>query len=341
MSLAQPVWGIATAVGLLLFLAACQPPPQTPVPTLAIEEIQTLVAATLAAEAIVSAPLPTNTEPPPPTSPPVETPIPAATPTVTLPAASEANCLPKDTSRQVVRVLSVTDGDTIRVEIEGQSVPVRYLGIDTPEVGQPFASEATAHNRSLVVGQTVTLVKDVSETDQFDRLLRYVLAGDTFVNYQMVRDGYAFASTYPPDVACATTFADAQAIARSEGDGSWVATPTPGCHPSYPDFCIPSPPPDLDCVDIGKNNFTVLQPDPHGFDGDKDGLGCEVSAPPAPPPGPPPPSGNCHPSYLDVCIPPPPPDLDCPDIPYRRFRVVGSDPHGFDGDGDGIGCESG
>lgn len=51
-------------------------------------------------------------------------------------------------------------------------------------------------------------------------------------------------------------------------------------------------------------------------------------------------SGNCHPSYPTVCIPPPPPDLDCGDIPYRRFRVVGSDPHRFDRDRDGIGCES-
>lgn len=48
---------------------------------------------------------------------------------------------------------------------------------------------------------------------------------------------------------------------------------------------------------------------------------------------------NCHPSYPTVCIAPPPPDLDCHEIPYRRFRVVGSDPHWFDGDGDGIGCE--
>lgn len=50
---------------------------------------------------------------------------------------------------------------------------------------------------------------------------------------------------------------------------------------------------------------------------------------------------NCHPSYPTVCIPPAPPDLDCADIPFRRFPVVGEDPHGFDGDYDGVGCESG
>jgi len=56
------------------------------------------------------------------------------------------------------------------------------------------------------------------------------------------------------------------------------APPAPevnSCDPSYPDFCIPPPPPDLDCKDIPQKKFTVLQPDPHRFDGDKDGIGCE------------------------------------------------------------------
>jgi hypothetical protein len=52
------------------------------------------------------------------------------------------------------------------------------------------------------------------------------------------------------------------------------------------------------------------------------------------------PQPNCSPCYPTICIPPPPPDLDCGDIPYRNFYVAGCDPHGFDGDNDGIGCES-
>lgn len=47
------------------------------------------------------------------------------------------------------------------------------------------------------------------------------------------------------------------------------------CDRSYPDFCISPPPPDLDCGDITRKDFTVLQPDPHRFDADKDGIGCE------------------------------------------------------------------
>jgi hypothetical protein len=63
-----------------------------------------------------------------------------------------------------------------------------------------------------------------------------------------------------------------------------------------------------------------------------------------PPPPPPPQGGKCAASYPTVCIPPPPPDLDCPDIPYRNFRVrwdvLNPDPHHFDGNRNGVGCET-
>lgn len=56
-----------------------------------------------------------------------------------------------------------------------------------------------------------------------------------------------------------------------------TATPTrgPNCSPAYPTVCIPPPPPDLDCAQIPYRKFTVLPPDPHKFDSDKDGIGCE------------------------------------------------------------------
>lgn len=66
--------------------------------------------------------------------------------------------------------------------------------------------------------------------------------------------------------------------------------------------------------------------------------------PPPPVPPPPPPPGTCADSYPTVCIPPPPPDLNCPDVPYRNFTVrwdvADPDPHHFDGNHDGVGCES-
>jgi hypothetical protein len=51
--------------------------------------------------------------------------------------------------------------------------------------------------------------------------------------------------------------------------------PAGACDPAYPDFCIPPPPPDLDCPDVGTRGFAVLPPDPHHFDADHDGIGCE------------------------------------------------------------------
>lgn len=68
-----------------------------------------------------------------------------------------------------------------------------------------------------------------------------------------------------------------------------------------------------------------------------------VPKPAPPPPAPKPaPRGNCDASYPTVCIPPAPPDLDCGEVPYNNFQVVGADPHGFDGnDNDGVGCEEG
>ena len=72
-------------------------------------------------------------------------------------------------------------------------------------------------------------------------------------------------------------------------------------------------------------------------------LGFQCLSAPLPPP-PPPPGGRCAASYPDECIPPPPPDLDCADIRYRNFRVLWNvpdpDPHRFDGDRDGVGCET-
>jgi len=128
-------------------------------------------------------------------------------------------------------VTRVIDGDTIEVEIEGESYKVRYIGIDTPELHHPtkpveyFAQEAYEKNRELVEGQTVFLEKDVSETDQYGRLLRYVYVGDTFVNAYLVQQGYAQVSTYPPDVKYQERFLELQREAREARRGLWEPIP--------------------------------------------------------------------------------------------------------------------
>lgn len=118
----------------------------------------------------------------------------------TLPA-----CTPEPTDFTKGQVIRVIDGDTIKVRIGGKEYSVRYIGIDTPETVapgkpvQPYGPEATAKNKELVGGKTVRLEKDVSETDQYGRLLRYVYVGDLFVNKELVRLGYARQKAYPPD----------------------------------------------------------------------------------------------------------------------------------------------
>lgn len=121
------------------------------------------------------------------------------------------------------QVVRITDGDTIRVRIGGVERPVRYILINTPETDQPFGAEATAANRRLVEGKTVYLLKDVSETDRFNRLLRYVfLADGTHVNAELVRQGYAQVATFPPDVTREAEMRAAEAEARAAGRGLWA-----------------------------------------------------------------------------------------------------------------------
>ncbi len=176
------------------------------------------------------------------------------------------------------QVTYIVDGDTIDVSISGAIYRVRYIGINTPEMDEPCGPLAKEANASLVAGKTVRLVKDVSETDRFGRLLRYVYVGNVFVNGDLVLHGWADAARYPPDTAMAELLEYYESIATG---GCLVATPVPttpagNCDPAYPTVCIPSPPPDLNCGDIPYRNFTVLPPDPHNFDGNHDGVGCET-----------------------------------------------------------------
>ena len=100
---------------------------------------------------------------------------------------------------ETATVTRVIDGDTIIIDT-GQRV--RYIGIDTPEVyPQPeaYGTEATQANRNLVEGKKVRLEQDVTETDKYGRLLRYVYTDDTLINAELVRLGLAEAKAYPPD----------------------------------------------------------------------------------------------------------------------------------------------
>ncbi len=276
------------------------------------------------------------------------------------------------TALTAVVVVKVVDGDTIDVQIGSETKTVRYIGMDSPERGAMFGREATAANEALVKGGVVLLEKDVSETDRFGRLLRHVwLPGvdGRSVNAEMVRQGWARSVAYSPDTKYQGVYDAAQVEAVGAGVGMWAtqstarATPTArpagvtanrganlrgGPGTNYAQTGAVTPGQVLSIV--GRNAGGDWLKLANGawiaeflVNGAPAGLPI-VEAPPAP--APPvravaPARGNCDPSYPTVCIPPPPPDLDCGDIGYRRFRVLAPDPHRFDGDFDGVGCEGG
>jgi micrococcal nuclease len=129
-------------------------------------------------------------------------------------------------SGDLVKVVRVVDGDTI--EIEGNK-KIRLIGVNAPESVAPnkkiacFGHEASNFTKEQLEGKLVKLEKDVSETDKYGRLLRYVHLGGVLFNEELVKNGYAQASTYPPDVKYKDRFLDAQRFARDNNLGLWKA----------------------------------------------------------------------------------------------------------------------
>lgn len=117
-----------------------------------------------------------------------------------------------------VLVTRIIDGDTI--EIEG-GYRVRYIGIDTPEKGEPYYLEATGANGSLIGSKKVRLEKDVVDKDKYGRLLRYSWVGDKMVNAELVRLGYAYSYFYPPDLKYQPHFLQLEKEAREQRLRLW------------------------------------------------------------------------------------------------------------------------
>ena len=138
---------------------------------------------------------------------------------------------------QDATLVRVVDGDTIRVIVGGVEERVRYIGMNTPELSasspampEPYAEAATDANARLLAGGRIVLESDVSDRDQYGRLLRNVWVERegawTFVNLALVAEGNAQVSTYPPDVKYVEVLLAAQRAARGEGLGLWgTATP--------------------------------------------------------------------------------------------------------------------
>lgn len=206
-------------------------------------------------------------------------------------------------------VQNVVDGDTVDVRLtNGRRERVRLIGIDTPELrpAECLGTQAKLRAQQLARGKRVQLIGDSTQgtRDRYRRLLAYVvLPRNRDLGRQLIAEGFGNVYVYNRPFQRLSAYRVAERSAKTGGRGLWGR-------------CVGAQPP-------------APQPPP---------------LPPTPPPPPPPPSGSCAASYPDVCIPPPPPDLDCGEISHRRFRVrwdvPDPDPHSFDGDKDGVGCES-
>ncbi|MBI5614274.1 thermonuclease family protein [Candidatus Gottesmanbacteria bacterium] len=140
------------------------------------------------------------------------------------PALNSTESVPATDSAQIFRVKRVVDGDTIQLE---NGDKIRYIGVNTPETVDPrrpvqcFGKEAKEKNRELVEGKLVRLEKDISEIDKYGRKLRYVYIGETFINSELVRLGYATVDTVPPDIHFSKLFRSLEGVARAEKIGLW------------------------------------------------------------------------------------------------------------------------
>ena len=254
-------------------------------------DLKTQAADSLIAEPTIT-PFPTATK--------MQVPVVIATDTQALPPTSIGaiipvtgdSCIPNNPPQTGV-VIDVVDGDTIVVVLDqdAKAYSVSYIGMDTPEItGQiePFGPEATEKNRELVQGKNVTLIKDVSETDRYGHLLRYVIADGIFVNYELVAQGYASTTSYLPDIACIPAFQAAEEQAAVWNLGIWGNPPPPtplptkaasGAAPAC--SCSSN---QYNCSDFSTHAsaqacyeycISTGHGDIHRLDGDNDGSACE------------------------------------------------------------------
>jgi micrococcal nuclease len=128
-------------------------------------------------------------------------------------------------AQELARVDSVIDGDTFRLENREK---VRLIGIDAPETNHPgkpveyFGKEASEFTERMLEDKKVRLEMDVQERDKYGRLLAYVYLEDsTFVNAELLKQGYAQVATYPPNVKYVELFVKLQKEARENKRGLW------------------------------------------------------------------------------------------------------------------------
>lgn len=205
---------------IFLALSGCMPAQPTIIP------VDTVVALTMAAYPKTETPVATNTVVATTSQNQVES---TSGPEVDF-SASGAYCVPTGTQRTRALVTRVLSGDTIEVAIGNDALKVRYIGLDAPGIAPQMewqGPQAVSANGDLVSGKYVVLIKDLSDTDVEGALLRYVFVDNLFVNYELLRRGFAQTRIQQPDTSCEKAFRAAQSEAKTAYQGVWIATPTP------------------------------------------------------------------------------------------------------------------
>jgi endonuclease YncB( thermonuclease family) len=190
-------------------------------------------------------------------------------------------------------VTRVVDGDTIDVRLtNGKTERVRLIGVDTPEKGACWSSQATAATRRLAQGKKVTLIGDGTQDtrDRYGRLLAYVwLPGGKDLGFQLVSGGHAKVYVYDQPFKRLSAYENGEAVGKTKGlwkCGSPLPSkpaPSRNCHPSYQGACLDPNASDYDCAGGSGNGplytgpVRVVGPDDFDLDRDGDGYACELS----------------------------------------------------------------
>lgn len=131
---------------------------------------------------------------------------------------------------KLIKVLRVIDGDTIVVDIDGQQIHVRLIGVDSPELNDKrtqvvcLGQKAKEEAQKLLDGKNIYLEKDQTQGDydKYRRLLAYVfLSNGVNLNKLMIENGYAYEYTYYLPYKYQSEFRDAQNKARAAKKGLW------------------------------------------------------------------------------------------------------------------------
>lgn len=140
---------------------------------------------------------------------------------VLLPAISRNPGVPAGPERTPATVTRIFDGRTIAVEVDGLQQTVRYIGVETPEFGDPLYETATAANQQWILGREVLLEADQQDVDSQGRLLRYVWLDDAMINLNLVAVGLSRADTDGSNNRYNDLFTELEDAARARGIGIW------------------------------------------------------------------------------------------------------------------------